>query len=245
MITVGASLATGSTQPPLDRFDSLLHRAAELQSQQQRRADLAVPLLHQAVALAVASGDGRREAKAQVMLGAACLATHDHEGTQTALHRALDLARQFGDAETESSALVSLGSMYSELGDYDTAVKSFELLLQLATSRRDAAKRVRALNGLAAIADRSGRSGDGVHYARIALQELDDGARNGVNFLPQMLFSVPYNLGKGLAEEGEYLEASRYFDRARTAAEKMGMMTGVWHVLHETGEMEPDHFAAP
>ncbi len=238
ILLAAVEAGAGTTQTPPEQFDSLLQRASALQSQQQRRADLALPLLHEAIALAVAGGETRREAKAQVKLGAACMSTHHQGCALAALQRALGLARELGDAETENSALVSLGSLHAELGEYDEAVKTFELMLGLATSRGDAAMRVRALNGLAAIADRSGRGADGVRYAHMALQELDDGARNGVTFIPQLFFSVPYNLGKGLSEQGEYLEASRYFDRARTAAEKIRMISGVWHVLHETGEMD-------
>lgn len=226
------------TPATANNFDSLLARASALQSGQQRHADQAVPLLREAIALAVAEHDPMRETKAQVKLGAACISTHDHECARAALERGLLLAHEGGDFETETSALISLGSMYGELGQADEAVRIYERLLETATSRHDVPARVRALNGLAALADRTGRGADGIRYARMALKELDDGARHGVTFAPQAFFSIPYNLGKGLSEEGEYLEASRYFERARTAAENMKLIAGIWHVLHETGEMD-------
>lgn len=232
-----ASGAGGSDSLDIKRFDWLLEHAGLLRSQQQRRADLALPFIREAVQRAETAHDEPREAKAQFELGAALMSLHDYEGARAALLRAVELARRGGDFATEGNAFVSLGSINIEIGDFDEAAAIYQRLLDLATSRGDAGTRVRALNGLSATADRSGRGADGVRYGRIALQELDDGVRKGVTFIPTAFFSVPYNLGKGLAEEGDYLEASRYFDRARAAAEKAGSMGGVWHVMHETGDM--------
>ncbi|MEO8036855.1 MAG: tetratricopeptide repeat protein, partial [Acidobacteriota bacterium] len=238
ILSVVAPASGGSGSLDVRRFDRLMEQAALLRSPQQRHADLAIPFIREAVQSAEAAHDERREAKAQVELGAALISMHDYEGARTALLRSLELSRRDGDFATGNAALVSLGVMYDELGDYDEAVATFQRMLDLATSRGDAATRVRSLNGLAAFGNRSGRGAEGVRYSRMALRELDDGVRKGVTFPPTVFFAVPYNVGKGLSLEGEYLEASRYFDRARAAAEKQGMMSGVWHVLHETGEMD-------
>jgi len=232
-----ASGAGGGDSLDVKRFDWLMEHAAVLRSQQQRHAELALPFIREAVQSAEAAHDERREAKARFEFGAALISTHDYDGARATLLRSLELSRRWGDFATENNALASLGLMYVEIGDYDEAVATYQRMLDLATSRGDAATRVRALNGLSATADRSGRGADGVRYGRMALQELDDGVRKGVKFAPAAFFSVPYNVGKGLSVGGEYLEASRYFDRARAAAEKQGMMSGVWHVMHETGDM--------
>ncbi len=232
-----ASGASGGDSLDVKRFDWLMEHAVALRSQQQRHADLALPFIREAVESAEAAHDERREAKARFELGAALISTHNYEGARATLLRTLELSRRWGDFATENNALVSLGSMDIEIGDYDEAVANYRRMLDLATSRGDAATRVRALNSLSATADRSGRGADGVRYGRMALQELDDGVRKGIKFIPAAFFSVPYNLGKGLSVEGDYLDASRYYDRARAAAEKDGSMGGVWHVMHETGDM--------
>src|SRR5207248_5363555 len=73
--------------------------------------------------------------------------------------------------------------------------------------------------------------------ARTAGAGRDAAMREGKPVTPEAHFSVPYNLGKALSESGEYAAAAQYFERARTAAERMNMISGIWHMLHETGEM--------
>ena len=233
-----ASGVAGGDVLDVKRFDWLMEHSALLRSQQQRHADLAIPFLREALDRAESADDEGREAKARFELGAALISTHDYEGARAALQRAADLARRGNDSTTENNALASLGSMNVEIGEYDEAAAIYQRMLSLATSRGDVATKVRAWNGLAASADRSGRGEEGVRYGRLAVGELDRGVGVGVKFTPTAFFSVPYNLGKGLSLEGEYLEAARFLDRAREAAEKMGMLSGVWHVMQETGTMD-------
>src|SRR5712692_1483575 len=222
---------------PAERIDSLLQKASALQSQQQRRADLAIPLLLQARALSAASGDDQREARASNQLGHAYWTTHRHERAFEMFRRALVKSRACGDHNAEIDAVAGMGALHIDRGEYVEAQAFYRAVVDLGTRYDDAATRVRGLNGLAAMADRRGRSSDGAHYARMALAELDAGVRAGKKFPSQHFFSVPYNLGKALSEQGDYAQASIYFERARSAAERDGLITGVWHVLHETGEM--------
>jgi CHAT domain-containing protein/tetratricopeptide (TPR) repeat protein len=224
-------------RPAPSRIDSLLQRASALRSPQQRHADQAVPLLEQAVTLAAASHDAMREAKALTSLAGAKISTAHHEEARIALRRARELAHTIGDAKIEMDAISTMGLLQTELGEYDDADATDKEALMLATAQHDLPARLRALNGLAAIAVRTGRTDDGVRYARQALQELDEGIHRGVTLSPAVLFAVPYNLAKGLSEQGEFTSAGPLFDRARAAAEQGGLIGGIWHVLHETGEM--------
>jgi CHAT domain-containing protein/tetratricopeptide (TPR) repeat protein len=226
-----------SAQVPSARIDWLLQHARELQSPQQRHADLAIPFLLEAVTLSESSGDKKREAQTLTQLAMAYTSTHLQEQSASAFQRALELARGVGDTETETNALAGLGSLCAERGDYPQAQKYYRAVLDIGTREDIAAVRVRAFNGLAAIADHRGHSAEGARYARIGLAELDGGVREGKSFPAQFFFSLPYNLGKALSESGEFAEASLYFERARNAAERGGMISGVWHVLQETGEM--------
>lgn len=232
------SAVRGGDSLDIKRFDWLMAHAALLRSPQQRHADLALPFIREAVENAEGAHDDRREAKARFELGAALISTHDYAGAKATLLRSLQLSRGLGDFATENDALWALGLMEDEIGDYDQAAATIQQMLDRATSRGDAATMVRALNALSAFANRSGRGAEGLRLGRMALQELDDGVRKRVTFVPTLFFAVPYNVGKGLSLEGEYLEASRYFERARAAAETQGMLSGVWHVMHETGEMD-------
>ena len=196
-----------------------------------------MPLLEEAVKLAAASRDVTREAKALTALGAAKISTAHHEEARIAVRRARALAHSVGDAKIEMDAISTMGLLQTELGEYDDAEATDKEALMLATAEHDLPARIRALNGLAAIAVRTGRTDDGVRYARQALQEMDEGTRNGVKFSPAALFAVPYNLAKAFSEQGDFTAAASLFDRARSAAEQSGVIGGIWHVLHETGEM--------
>ncbi|MDQ6800320.1 MAG: CHAT domain-containing protein [Acidobacteriota bacterium] len=222
---------------PAERVDALLQKATALQSQQQRHADLAIPILQQVVALSTASGDTKHEVQALTQLGRAYSSTHQPERAFAAYRRGLLKARASGDRESEVDALAGLGGMHIERGEYVEAQAFYRAVLDFGTRYNDPIVRVRGLNGFAAMADRRGRSAEGAQYARMALMELDAGVRRGVKFPSQAFFSVPFNLGKALSEQGDYAQAYIYLERARSAAERYGMITGVWHVLQETGEM--------
>jgi len=226
-----------SSRTPAERIDWLLEHSSELQSVQQRRANLAIPFLVEAVELAGTSHDPLREARATAQLGRAYVSVHQQDKADAAFHRAMELARAVEDITTEIDAFAGLAGLNVERGNYEEAQKNYRAVLDIGTEHNDVASRVRGLNGLAAIADRQGRSAEGARYARMALAELDAGAREGKSFNPQAFFSVPYNLGKALSEAGEYAEASIYFERARAVAERISNVGGMWHVLHETGEM--------
>jgi CHAT domain-containing protein len=224
-------------QTPSERIDWLLQHAGELQSQQQRHADLAIPFLEEAVDLAQKSHDGRRESRALVQLGRAKHSTHHLDDALAALVRALDLARATQEQQAEIDALAGLAMVNADRGNFIESQKYFRAILDIGTRDNDASLRIRGLNGIAAIDDHRGRSAEAARYARIALAELDAATREGKTVTPQAYFSVPYNLGKALSESGEYAAAAQYFERARSAAERMNMISGIWHVLHETAEM--------
>jgi CHAT domain-containing protein len=237
MIPLVLLLLMSSPDTSAERLEWLLQHAAALQSQQQRRSDLAIPFLREAAELAAASGDQKHEAQALAQLGVAYRFTHQHDEALATLLHALDLARRAGDWLTEADALAGMGALGTERGDYDEAARLYQAVVDIGTKRNDSATRVRGLNGLAAVADRRGRGTEGLRYARAALDELDAGVREGKAFPAQAFFSVPYNLGKAISEAGNYVEASRYFERARDAAERAGNIGGMWHVLQETGEI--------
>src|SRR6266550_441267 len=160
-------------RPDPHSIDGLLQRANVLRSPQQRHADQAVPLLEEAVKLAAASHDVAREAIALTALGAAKISTAHHEEARITLRRARQLAHSIGDAKIEMDAISTMTLLQIEVGEYEDADATDKEAVMLATAQHDLPARIRALNGLAAIADRTGRPDDGVRYARQALQEMD------------------------------------------------------------------------
>jgi CHAT domain-containing protein len=217
------------------RLDFLLQHGAELRA--QRHADQALPFLREAIELANDAHDTKREAEAYAQIGGAYRSTHQEDASIDAFQRELEIGRAAGDLAIQADALGGLVGVFVDRGKYHEAEMYDRQTLDIGTRTNDMAIRLRALNGLAVIGDRSGRSAEGLHYARIALAELDAATREGVRITPQAYFSIPYNLGKALSEAGDYAQASRYFERARAAAEQISLTAGIWHVLHETGEM--------
>lgn len=217
------------------RLDFLLQHGMELRA--QRHADQAIPFLSEAIEVAHEANDVKHEAQAYGQIGAAYHSTHELEKALGAFGRERELGRAMHDISVEADALSGIVAVNVDRGNYADAQKVQHQVLDIATRADDVAIRLRALNGLAVIGDRSGRSAEGAHYARIALSELDAATRAGKKINPQAYFSIPYNLGKALSEQGDYAQASQLFERARSAAERLGLAAGMWHVLQETGEM--------
>src|SRR5712691_6943315 len=107
-----------SSQTPTARIDWLLQHAGELQSQRQRHADLAIPFLRQAVDLATASQDNKREAQGLSQLGDAYRSTHHLDEAVVSYKRAIDLARAASDSATEADGLAGLGGLHVDRGEY-------------------------------------------------------------------------------------------------------------------------------
>jgi CHAT domain-containing protein len=229
------ALATPAARAdPGGRVDRLLERAEHLASFKERRADLAVPLYREAVAIAERAGDRRRASRAWSGLGAALVNTHQPEEARAALERGRRLARAAGDNELEARALGWLGVMLMETGDYDDARAALLDLLAIGERTHDAGVRVRARNSLSGAYRKQGLLPEAEEQARRALAELERAAAAKQAVPQQALFSVPYNLGAALAQGGDYAGAMDHFNRALEAAEKTGNIAGKWHVLQDS-----------
>jgi tetratricopeptide (TPR) repeat protein len=234
----GLSLLAGaapvaSADDPLSRT---LERADKLSSFQERHSDLAIPLYRQAAARAGRAGDRRNESRAWIGLGAALASTHRQREAQVSVERGRRLAREAGDATLEGKAVSMLGMLQIEAGEYEAADSLFTAALDLNRRAGDEAGEVRALNSLAASARRQGRLREAVELARRALGRMDGLLAKGTVLAPQSLFSVPYNLGKALADEGDFEAGMLQLQRALEGAERTGNLAGQWHVLHDTAE---------
>ena len=218
------------------RIDALLARAEALASQQERRADLAAPVFKQALAQAEGAGDTGRAARAWLGLGAALRSTHHPTEARAAAERARLLSAALGDRTGEGEALRLQGSLLMESGDFEAADRVLERLLELAERSGDAALRIRALSNLAASERRQGRLFEAVDHARRALQELDRERERGGTLRSEVLFAVPYNLGRGLLDSGDYRGAIVLLQRALAEAEAAKHVAGQWHVLQDTAQ---------
>ena len=221
---------------PAARIDALLARGEALTSPQERRADLAVPLFKEGVARAESARDTRRAARAWLGLGAALRSVHQPKEAGEALERARVLSAALGDHTREGEALREQAGLRLESGDFEAADRILGSLLDLAERSRDVALLVRALNNLSVSKRRQGRVFEAVDHARRALRELDRELAKSGAFRSELLFAVPYNLGSGLLESGDYRGAIVLLQRALGEAEAAGLVAGQWHVLQDTAQ---------
>ena len=236
-IALSVSLALGGLSAGQDgRVDRLLAEADRLASVQTRRADLAVPLYREAAALAEQSGQTENTARAWASLGSALWSVHEVGPAVEALERARDLARKGRFPRIEAQVLRRLANILVEAGRYDEGDRALLDALELARRSNDAQLIVGALNSLSVSARRSGRLREAHDYAAQGLRELDAAVAEGKTFDAALLFALPFNLGKSLADAGDYGAAIVYFDRAFASARETANIAGEWHALHDTAE---------
>lgn len=217
-------------------IDDLITKGNQFASPQVRRADLAVPYFKQALALSEQARDSSRGAMAAARLGAAYRSTHKVDAALAVLERGAVLARDAHRPDLEGLCLRTIGNIHIEGGEYDAASRYLERTLAIADRTGDASLKIATLNTLSVSARHQGRLTDALEHARTALQLLDAELAAGRKVDSQPLFAVPFNVGKALAEGGDYGSALEYFERAFTAAEASNLIAGVWHALFDTAE---------
>lgn len=228
--------AAAGAEDAAARIDRLLAEADRLGSQQVRRSDLALPLCREAIRLAKSSRDTPREARAWSALGSALWYLDRHEEARGALNRARPLARRTGQIGLEASILRRLGSTLIKQGAFTEADRTQLEGLELARRAEDLEEQIALLSALSVGARHQGRLAAAETHAREALHHLDRMVADGRSVPTRLLFSVPFNVGKSLAEAGDYGSAIVHFERAFAAAEATKAIGGQWHALHDSAE---------
>ena len=134
-----------------------------------------------------------------------------------------------------------LGILAIEKGQHERGEVLLSRVVALAragppTDRRLMGTQIGALNSLSVGARHQGRLQDARRHAEAAERLLEEAAGHGVTVPPQLLFQVPFNIGKSLADGGDYSAALTYFDKAFRAAQAIGSKGGQWHALFDTAE---------
>lgn len=217
--------------------DQLLAEAERLSSPQIRRAQSALPLFRQAITLARESGNPALEARAWSGLGSALVNLHRTEEARQALTTALGLAQRSGTVAYETSCLLALANLAQERGDFDEQLRYAQMAIELGARARYLPGRLRGLNFYCASLRRHGLTDEAVRMGRQMLAELDAAIRSGADLPAALSFQIPYNLGKALADSGETTDGMALLERAREAAERHGLLAGIWHCLHDAAEI--------
>ena len=236
LVMMGALYLADQPSAQSSSIDDLIARGSHLISPQVRRADQAIPYLEQAVALSEKEGDAGRGATASARLGAAYRSTHQVDAALSVLERGAVLAGAANRPDLEGLCLRTIGNIHIEAGDYDAAWGYLDRVLAIAKRTGDTTLKIATLNTLSVSTRHQGRLTDALEHARSALQLLDAELAAGREVDSQPQFAVPFNVGKALADGGDYGSALEYFERAFAAAEANHLIAGVWHALFDTAE---------
>jgi CHAT domain-containing protein/Tfp pilus assembly protein PilF len=218
------------------RFEELLAGADRLSSQRVRRSEQALPLYREAIRLAETRDDPARAARAWAALGAALGTLYRYDESQAALERARALARRSGQADLETLILRRFGFNLVGQAEYEKGDQALDQAIELARRAGDREQLIAALNTRSVSARHQGRLPEAEALAREGLRELDRMLAAGRAVPEPALFSLPFNVGKSLADAGDYGSAMVYFDRAFQAAIQNKNIGAQWHVLHDTAE---------
>ncbi|MCA1733116.1 MAG: tetratricopeptide repeat protein, partial [Acidobacteria bacterium] len=230
VLLLGASLASAGTR---ERLEELLARGEELDSDQLRRHDLAIPVFRDAVSLAASVDDPALAARAWVGLGRNLGGVHHYREAEEALIRGMRHAVLAGDLHLQQYSLGLRATFAMEQGDTAGGEALFSAIVTLGEVSGEPGIRARGLNGLSAAARRTGRAEYAIDLAMEAMREVEQ-APPGSLIHPRLRFQIPYNLGSALAEAGDYGSALSFLERAMEAAEADGMLAGIWHVTHDS-----------
>ena len=218
------------------RIDALMAEADRLASQQVRRSEQALPLYREAIRLAHAGNDQARAARAWAELGEALGTLYRYDESGAALERARVLARETGQAGLEAMILRRVGYNLNNQAQYEEADRALERATELARRAGDREQLIRALNTWSVSTRHQGRLREAEEHARKGLRELDRMLAEGVEVSAPPRFQLPFNVGKSLADAGDYGSAIIYFERAFEAAIQTNNIGAQWHVLHDTAE---------
>jgi CHAT domain-containing protein/Tfp pilus assembly protein PilF len=235
-LVMSMALDVGLAADDAARFDALLAEGDRLSSQRVRRSDQALPPYREAIRLAEARHDPARAARAWAALGAALGTLYRYDESQAALERARALARRSGQANLETLILRRFGFNLVGQAEYEKGDQALDHAIELARRAGDGEQLVAALNTRSVSARHQGRLPEAEAFAREGLRELDRMLAEGRPVPEPSLFALPFNVGKSLADAGDYGAAMVYFDRAFQAAIQNKNIGAQWHVLHDTGE---------
>jgi len=244
-LLAAALAAEPAPRTPADQLDRLLSEAESLSAPDRRRADLALPLFRQALARLERENDPAQAGRAWVGLGRTLQTMHRQREAEQALERGRELARIGRQPGWEGQALRALGGLKVEQGDFEAADRFFQQLFELAARTNLAELKIQALNNLSVSARRQGRLSGAIERGRTALRELDRSLDAGVEVPDPLRFQATFNLGRALAQTGDYAGAMPLYERALETARSSGNIAGVWHVLEDLGEWYQDQGDLP
>ena len=235
-IIAGQAMIGAASQSPEDRARDLMKEGDGFSAESVRRPDLALARFREADQLVEHSTDLRlratvREKAAQAMFNSDLLAEAVVTGRQ-----AVEMARRAGAFDVVGDALRITGGALIQLARFEEAEATLKDAADISARYGTIDQLARALSNLSANARLQGKLGDAIGYGQRAIGVVDLALAKGDTLTPRALFAVPFNLGKAMADSGDYMDSRVYLERAFTTAERLGDIGGELHVLFDTGE---------
>lgn len=219
-----------------ERVSALIAEGDRLSEPSVREYDLGLLRYQEADHLAAGSRDARLRAVARQRLSRGYFNTDRREESVTAGREAAELARAAGALDVTATALRNVGGSLIGLARFDEAEAALLESAELSSRYGTTDDVLRTLNNLSVTVLYQGRLGAAVRYGRRAVALLDRATAAGDPITDAMQFSPPFNLGKALADSGDYVNSRPYLERSFEAAERTGNIGGQMHVLFDTGE---------
>jgi CHAT domain-containing protein/tetratricopeptide (TPR) repeat protein len=219
-----------------DRIAALIAEGDRLSAESVRQTATALLKYQEADRLAAVTPDIRLRATAKlnVVRGlynndaqTECLAT----GTEVE-----SLARSINALDILGNLYRVTGACMLALGRFDEADATFASAAQILQTHGTSTQYALALNNRAANARLQGRLGHSIGIGQQAIAVVDRALAAGEELTPRVHFAVPFNLGKAIADSGDYVGARPYLERAFSAAERFNDIGGQMHALFDTGE---------
>jgi CHAT domain-containing protein/tetratricopeptide (TPR) repeat protein len=185
----------------------------------------------EALAIAEAAGDRRREADAHLSLGTTYVSLPERPRSLEHYRAALALYEQLGERRRQARVLTNMGNAYNDLDDYPTAVEYFDRALPLASAVGDREQVARAYNGL-------GLARNGFGDLPAALEALSRGLPiTRALDQPQLEMMILNNLGIVYRGLGDYRRALDSYTASQTIARALGSESSGVQLLNNIGSI--------
>jgi len=235
-MVAAASVVAAQETSSADRVRALIAEGDRYLAASVRRPDLALARFTEADRLAAATSDPRLGAVARVSLAGALFGLDRLSEAEAAGRQAAALAARAEAPEVEGDALRVLGAALLQLARFEEAEEVLRRSADLSLRYGNPDQTARAYSNLSVNARMQGKLTDAIGFGRKAVSVVDEALARGETMAPRTLFASPFNLGKALANSGDYTDSRAYLDRAFATAQESGDIGGQMHVLFDTGE---------
>lgn len=219
-----------------DRVRALIAEGDGFSAVAVRRYRDALARFQEADRLAARSSDARLHATARIKLSAGFFNVDRLIDAVDAGRQAVALAEQAGAPDLAAAAWRNFGSSLIGLARFEEAEAALAQSAALATNHGTADDQARSFGNLSVNSRMQGKIGEAIQYGYQAVEVVDRAIARGETISQRMLFAAPFNLGKALADSGDYVVSRAYLDRSFTTAARAGDIGGQMHSLFDTGE---------